>query len=166
MKRFFNRYGTALIAAGLLVLVVRTFLFAPYIVHGESMLPSLDSEERILVNKWVYRMHSPDYEDIIVFRATEGRDFVKRVIGLPGDVVTIEDGQVIRNGKKLKEPYLTGKIAGDFPPTRVSAHHLFVLGDNRNNSMDSRQLGLVDLTEVVGRADLILMPLDKIDWLS
>ncbi|SDW98168.1 signal peptidase I Serine peptidase. MEROPS family S26A [Marininema mesophilum] len=161
-----NGVTTVLLIIILLLLVVRKFILAPYIVHGHSMLPLLNTDERILVNTWVYNVDKPRYGDVIVFRATEKEKYIKRVIGLPGDTVEIKEGKVYRNGRKIKEPYLVGRIIGAAPPVKVLPDHLYVLGDNRNNSKDSRQLGLISMREVVGRADWVLTPLDRFGELA
>ncbi|OYD08476.1 signal peptidase I [Paludifilum halophilum] len=162
MRTFLPSKGFSILAGlALLVILIKMFLFSPYMVHGQSMSPSLKGEERIIVNKWTYYFATPSYGDIIVFRTDENRNMIKRVIGLPGDVVSIESGYVFRNGERLDEPYLDKRVRGFLERTEVTEGHLFVLGDNRNNSLDSRQLGLIPMDRVVGRADLILTPLDE-----
>ncbi|SFS70422.1 signal peptidase I [Marininema halotolerans] len=155
-----------LLVTVLLLLIIRSFVLAPYIVHGQSMLPLLNTEERILVNTWVYQVDQPHYGDVIVFQATKKEKYIKRVIGLPGDTVEIKHGFVYRNGKRVKEPYLVGKIMGVTPPTHVSLGHLYVLGDNRNNSKDSRQLGPISVHSVVGRADWVITPFNRFGELT
>jgi signal peptidase I len=155
---------TVLIAV-LLAMTIRLYFYAPYRVYGSSMLPTLRGDELLIVNKWIYDQRSPSYGDIIVFHTEEDRDFIKRVVGLPGDEIAIHGGHVWRNGKKLEEPYILSEIQGDYPKTRVPPGHLFVLGDNRNRSRDSREIGMVDIDEVVGRAELVLFPLDRIQLL-
>ena len=113
----------------------------------------------------VYNVKKPAYGDIIVFHTKEQRDFIKRVIGLPGDRISIHGGKVIRNGKELKEPYLSEEMIGDLKTITVPANRLFVLGDNRNNSKDSRIIGSIDMKNVVGRADAIVLPLQRMELL-
>lgn len=155
----------AVLVAVLLATVVRMNFYAPYKVYGNSMFPTLQGNELLIVNKWIYDQRSPSYGDIIVFHTKEDRDFIKRVIGLPGDDICIREGYVWRNGKKLRESYIPSKIRGDYPNTRVPPGHLFVLGDNRNFSRDSREIGMVDVEKVVGRAEIVLYPLDRFQLL-
>ncbi len=151
-------WGIAVISALAIAVIIRFFLFAPYEVNGTSMYPTLGGNELLIVNKIIYDVSDPSYGDIVVFHTDEHRDFIKRIIGLPGDKVAVKNGSVFRNGKKLNEPYIAEKMIGDFPETVVSKGHLFVLGDNRNNSKDSRIIGAVDEKEVVGRADIVVLP--------
>ena len=157
-KRASKEWIMAIVSAVILSLVIRTFLFTPYVVHGESMLPTFKGKELLIVNKFVYELKDPEYNDIIVFHTSEQRDFIKRIIGLPNDEIMIKDGKVFRNGKVVDEPYLAEPINGSMPPTIVPEGKLFVLGDNRNHSRDSRQIGVIDMNEVVGRADVIILP--------
>ncbi|WP_245920912.1 signal peptidase I [Melghirimyces profundicolus] len=166
-KSVVNEWLKAVLVAASLMLVMRVFLFAPYEVHGESMFPTLKGEELLLVNMWIYDISEPRYGDIIVFHTKENRDFIKRVIGKPGDRIAVEGGKVIRNGKALIEPYINKQtFAGDrirktLPEMVVPKGHLFVMGDNRSNSRDSRDIGAIRISEVVGRADLKLTPLKE-----
>ncbi|HEU0291659.1 MAG TPA: signal peptidase I [Anaerolineales bacterium] len=128
-------------------------------VDGFSMNPTLQNGEYILVNRLAYKTGQPERGDIIVFSypADEGQDLIKRVIGLPGETVTIGDGVVTINGQELQEPY----IAQDpvyFGEWKVPEGYLFVLGDNRNDSRDSHQWGLLPLENVIGKSVLIYWP--------
>lgn len=128
-------------------------------VDGFSMNPTLQNGEYILVNKLAYRTGQPDRGDIIVFAIPDGdgQALIKRVIGLPGETVKIGDGTVTIDGQKLQEPY----IAQDplyFGEWTVPQGYLFVLGDNRNDSRDSHQWGLLPLENVVGKSVLIYWP--------
>ncbi|MGA9172472.1 MAG: signal peptidase I [Thermoactinomyces sp.] len=159
----------AIAVAGLIAFGIRGYLFAPYEVHGQSMEPTLKGDELLIVNKWIYHVGMPNYGDIIVFHTDEGRDFIKRVIGLPGDRIDIENGKVYRNGKPVDEPYINGPMndsIGRYKHLVVPAHHLFAMGDNRNNSLDSRMIGPVDISAVVGRADVVVLPMNRIHLLS
>jgi signal peptidase I len=132
-------------------------------VDGQSMEPSLETGQLVLVNKLAYRLGQPATGDIVVFyfpRDPE-QEYIKRLIGLPGDEVIIQDGTVSVNGQPLQEPYLA------FHPTytgnwMVPEGQVFVLGDNRNNSSDSHRWGTVPLEYVVGKALLIYWPVS--DW--
>jgi signal peptidase I len=128
-------------------------------VDGFSMIPTLQNGEYILVNRLAYKTGQPARGDIIVFSlpADNGQDLIKRVIGLPGETVHVSDGSVTINGVKLEETY----IAQDplyFGDWTVPEGHLFVLGDNRNDSRDSHQWGLLPLENVIGKSVLIYWP--------
>lgn len=132
-------------------------------VDGFSMNPTLQNGEYILVNRLAYKTGQPERGDIIVFRlpGDESQDLIKRVIGLPGDVVRISDGVVTVNGAKLEESY----IAQDplyFGEWTVLEGNLFVLGDNRNDSRDSHQWGLLPFENIIGKSVLIYWP--PPDW--
>jgi signal peptidase I len=147
--------------AVLLALVIRFFLFEVFVVEGRSMYPTLEDHERLVVNKLIYRFDDPRPGDIIVFEYEPGRDFIKRVIGVGGDTILIEAGQVYRNGILLAEPYLIeGMEPQDHGPLEVPPGYLFLMGDFRRNSMDSRdpRVGLVSVERIKGRAFFIFWP--------
>ncbi|NEU29394.1 signal peptidase I [bacterium LRH843] len=160
----------ALAIALVLAFVIRQFLFAPVIVDGESMMPTLESRDRMIVNKFGYIIGNPDRFDIIVFHAPGGKDYIKRVIGLPGDTIEYENDTLFINGKAFEEPYLDElkQIYGDqlvtanFQFEHVPEDHIFVLGDNRRNSRDSRDIGPVPINEVVGKANIVFWPISNI----
>ncbi len=135
-------------------------------VENVSMEPTLMPGEFLLVNRVAYKIGKPHIGDIVVFHApgVSDVDYIKRVIGLPGDSVQIEDGNVIVNGQPLYEPYIaqSPNYTGSWV---VPDDQLFVLGDNRNNSSDSHLWGFVPTDDVVGRAILIYWPFDKITLL-
>ncbi|OXS52607.1 signal peptidase I [Cohnella sp. CIP 111063] len=171
----------ALAIAGVLVFVIRWFLVSPFIVDGPSMEPNFWDRERIIVNKIIYDIREPKRGEVIVFHVPqEGRDFIKRVIALPGETVKVEGDQVYINGEPLAETYLQeaydkahsqgvlyNRYDGDrsnfpnssFPDGVVPEGTVFVMGDNRPNSEDSRMIGYVSMDEIVGRADLIFWPI-------
>lgn len=136
---------------------------ARVLVEGFSMRPSLDNGEYVLVNKMAYRSSLPDYGDIIIFHfpIDPAQDFIKRVIGLPGDEISVRDGKVIVNGYSLTEPYIAASpnYVGHWT---VPEGDLFVLGDNRNNSSDSHSWGPVPMDKVVGKAIFVYWP--PPDW--
>ena len=134
-------------------------LTARVVVEGFSMRPTLENDSYILVNKMAYRSKLPERGDIIVFHfpIDPDQDFIKRVIGLPGDEIDIHDGQVIVNNLTLSEAYIAAapQYAGSW---HVPENHVFVLGDNRNNSSDSHAWGAVPLENVIGKAIFTYWP--------
>jgi len=138
----------------LIYALIRTFLFENYRVVGYSMVPTLQDNQFLVVNKLGYRLHDPQRGDIIVFRdpRTPDRKLIKRVIGLPGEVVEIRQGQVLVNEQPLAEPYLQDPGYSSLPSTSIPADQYFVLGDNRNNSSDSRSWGTLEHDLIVGKA--------------
>lgn len=150
--------GGALLVATLL----RTFVFQTFYIPSGSMLPTLHQGDRVVVNKLD---NSYGRGDIVVFERPEGwhgahQDLIKRVIGLEDETVEIHDNQVYIDGMALSEPYLADDvILRDFPPTVVPEDHIFVMGDNRPYSSDSRENGPVPVDSVVGRAFIRIWPL-------
>ncbi len=157
-----REYVEALIIAGALAAFIITFVAQSYLVQGSSMEPTLVDGQRLLVDKLTYRLREPRRGEIIVFHypADPRRKFIKRVIGVPGDEVLIAGQRLILNGKPVQEPYVLGPMRGVFGPVTVPDGHVFVLGDNRNNSDDSRypDVGPVPLDLVVGLARLAYWP--------
>jgi len=168
-----------------LALFIRTFIVQAFKIPSGSMLPTLEIGDHILVNKFIYGVRLPFLDlwllgpwtpkrgDIIVFKYPydESRDFIKRVIGLPGDVVEVHDKQVHINGKLLEEPYAVYKDAAVssnphstrdfFGPITIPAGKLFVLGDNRDHSQDSRFWGFLDLQKLEGEAFVVYWSWDS-----
>lgn len=128
-------------------------------VDGRSMEPTLNSGQFVLVNKLAYRIGSPHYSDIIVFRYPRNPDqeYIKRVIGLPGDLVEIKAGKVSVNERLIEEPYVLHEPSYQ-DRVRVPVNALYVLGDNRNNSSDSHTWGAVPIESIIGKAILIYWP--------
>ncbi len=160
------------VAVALLVaMTVRVFLLAHFIVEGASMYSTLETGDRVFVNKLSYRLHDPNRGDVVVLHELSGasqRDLIKRVIGLPGDEIEMVNCEVRINGQVLDEPYLDpdvvtlGNCGGNFDPLVVPPEHVFVMGDNRAGSQDSRALGPIDESNLVGRAFILFWP--KKDW--
>jgi signal peptidase I len=144
----------------LIYVLVRTFLFENYRVVGRSMEPTLENDQFLVVSKLDYRLHSPQRGDIIVFRdpRAEDRKLIKRIIGLPGDVVGITNGLVSINGHPLEEPYIESPGRYSEAPLTVPEDQYFVLGDNRNNSSDSHAWGTLTGELIVGKAWLSYWP--------
>jgi signal peptidase I len=145
---------------------VIVFLYQPVKVEGTSMMPSLDDQERIFINKFVYRIEPIQHGDIIVFRYPRdpAKSFIKRVIGVAGDHVKIDDGHVYVNGKLLVEDYVPRSYQDDrsYPDVTVPPDSYFVLGDHRSLSNDSRDFGPVDSSYIYGKAVFGYWPVDKL----
>ena len=167
----------ALLIAFAIAAFIRYFLFTPIVVDGDSMMPTLENGDRMIVNKIGYKIGNPDRFDIVVFHAPEGKDYIKRVIGLPGDHVEYIDDQLYINGEPIDEPYLAqykaeiteGNLTGDFKLQDINPSldvipegHVFVMGDNRRFSKDSRHIGVVDIDEIIGDTNLIFWPINEI----
>ena len=152
-----------LIAIGL-ALVIIVFLYQPVKVEGTSMAPLLSDQERIFINKFVYRFEPIERGDVVVFWYPLGRtkSFIKRVVGLPGESVEIRQGVVYVNGKAVSEPYVPPQYedVSDFGPVRVPKDSFFVMGDHRISSNDSRVFGPVSSRYIYGRAVFAYWPED------
>ncbi|NLG86526.1 MAG: signal peptidase I [Firmicutes bacterium] len=166
MPKVVWEYLQSVFLAIVLALFIITFVVQSFIVTGPSMEPTLKSGERLLINKFIYRFTEPTRGNIVVFHplARPREDYIKRVIAVAGETVEIRDGKVWVNGTALIEPYIKEPTYGQFGPVRVPRGKIFVLGDNRNNSQDSRykEVGLVPLSSVIGKAMLRYWPLSRI----
>lgn len=179
-----------LLTALAVAVLVKTFLVQPFYIPSESMLPTIEINDRVMVNKLAYRFGEPERGDIVVFlnpslsdeeleetipeavirsileavgvRTRGEDDLIKRVVGLEGQTVAIRDGYLEIDGVPYEEPYLPpGITMGDFAPVTVPPDHVFVMGDNRNSSLDGRRFGPVPIDEIVGEAMLRIWPLDR-----
>ncbi|MDD9149389.1 MULTISPECIES: signal peptidase I [unclassified Sporolactobacillus] len=174
-----NEAFTWILAIGLavfVVLIVRSFIIGNYIVQGPSMMPTLYDGDRLVVNKIDYRFTQPKRFDVVIFHATATDDYVKRVIGLPGDKITYSNDRLYINDKKVSEPFLDrykqqlagGVLTGNFSlkgltgQMRVPKGELWVMGDNRQNSADSRIFGFVSEKKLVGKVDVRYWPLNRL----
>jgi signal peptidase I len=146
------------------------FLYQPVKVEGTSMMPVLSDQERIFINKFVYRVGSISRGDIVVFHYPRdpSKSYIKRVIGIAGDRLRIENGTVYRNGKPLDEPYVPPEYDDwrSYPKVVVPPHCYFVLGDHRNLSNDSRDFGPVDQQYIYGKAVFVYWPMSKLGTLK
>src|SRR5882724_8839719 len=158
-----------LIAIGL-ALVIIVFLYQPVKVEGTSMAPLLSDQERIFINKFVYRFEPIQRGDVVVFwyPLDHSKSFIKRVIGLPGEKVEIRQGTVYVDGKIVPEPYVPAQYEdlSDFGPVRVDKDKYFVMGDHRISSNDSRVFGPVASHFIYGRAVFAYWPVDHFGSLS
>jgi signal peptidase I len=158
-----------LIAIGL-ALVIIVFLYQPVKVEGTSMAPLLSDQERIFINKFVYRFEPIDRDDVVVFwyPLDRSKSFIKRVIALPGETVEIRHGTVFINGHAIAEPYVPPQYAdvSDYGPMKVPRGSYFVMGDHRISSNDSRVFGPVASQYIYGRAVFAYWPVDHFGSLS
>ncbi len=184
-----------LVVAAVIALVVKAFLAQAFFIPSASMESQLVAGDRVVVSRLSYRLHDPRRGDVIVFddptavpsgdddllpplrwgrEALEAlgvvrpddKELIKRVIALPGETVSAERGTVVVDGRRLIEPYLPeGTVIVDFGPVQVPEGHLFVMGDNRTNSKDSRVFGPIERDLVVGRAIAVIWPPGRAAWL-
>ncbi|MCU1430420.1 MAG: signal peptidase [Actinomycetia bacterium] len=160
-----------LIGGALLVaLIVKTFLFQAFYIPSDSMVPTLKRHDRVLVNKLSYKLHAVHRGDIVVFKkppkeSLDIKDLVKRVVGLPGETVEAHDNHVYVNGKQLKESYLpVGTVQRAFSPQTVPRDSIWVMGDNREGSEDSRVFGPIKKSSIVGRVFVRIWPLNRLHF--
>ncbi len=157
-------------AAVAVAIILRTFVFQAFYIPSESMETTLYKDDRLLVNKVSYRLHDVNRGDVVVFRRPDDqpgeiRDLIKRVIGLPGETVEGRGGVIYIDDQQLVEPYLDGKPFGDFSPTTVPEGQFFMMGDNRDESLDSRRFGTIGEDRIVGRAFVLFWPFDRVGTL-
>lgn len=167
----------ALVIAFALAAFIRYVLFTPIVVDGESMMPTLQSGDRMVVNKVSYKVANIDHNDIIVFHSPEEKDYIKRVIGLPGDTIEYKNDVLYRNDKQIEEPYLAkfkaelqdgGTLTEDFKlidytkKDIIPKGYVFVMGDNRRNSKDSRHIGLVPENKILGKTSIVFWPMEQL----
>ena len=157
--------------------LLRTFVIQQFAVDGQSMLGTLHSGDRVIVNKLSYDMHDPRHGDIVVLKdvkdTLEERDLIKRVIALPGETIEYRDCQLFIDGARMAEPYLDpGIVSADHcgdsqEPIEVAAGHVFVMGDNRAASLDSRTeaIGQIPYGHLIGRAFVVVWPRSDWGWL-
>jgi len=158
------------IAAAIAVaLLIRTFIVELYVVDGPSMRPTLQHEERLVVNKFIYYVRDQKKGEVVIFRYLRdpSGDFIKRVIATAGDTIEIKEGRVYVNDQLLREDYILEKTRTEYPKVTIPEGTIFVMGDNRNNSEDSRfpDVGFVPLNLVKGEAVLVFWPVDELKTL-
>ncbi len=158
-------------------LLVRAYVLQQFAVEGTSMLNTLHPSDRVLVNKLSYRLHDPRRGDVVVLKRIETnsqeRDLIKRVVGLPGETIEYRDCQLFIDGTLLKEPYLDPLVVSpnhcgaDQPAVQVEPNHVFVMGDNRGGSLDSRDssVGQIAYSNLIGRAFVVMWPFADWQWL-
>ena len=159
--------GGALVVA----LVIKTFLIQAFFIPSSSMESTLQIGDRVLVNKLSYDFHDVNRGDLVVFERPDGndggtRDLIKRVLALPGETIEGRNGTVLVDGRVVDEPYLDDDVAtSDFAPVTVGDDQVFVMGDNRGDSSDSRAFGPIEESDIVGRAFLRVWPLTDLGFL-
>jgi signal peptidase I len=193
-RRFLAELPFLLVAALVLTILVKGFLMQAFFIPSRSMEPTLDVGDRVVVNRLAYRVGDPGHGQVVVFLRPTGidrdqprgllswfrravaqglggtppgsEDLIKRVVGVPGDEVEGRDGALWRNGKRVEEPYLrrTG-FTSDFDPVRIKPDHFWVMGDNREDSADSRVFGQVHRSALVGRAVFTVWPVTHLGGL-
>lgn len=162
----------------ILILLLRHFMFTPVVVEGSSMMSTLQDGDRMVANKIGYKLNGLERFDISVFKHKDGTNYIKRIIGLPGDYIEYKNDQLYINGKKYSEAYLESQkkdlereelLTDDFkiktlPSTLspiVPEGHYFVLGDNRRGSKDSRDIGFIPANNIIGKANVVYWPLNE-----
>ena len=191
-RSFWAELPGLLLTALAIAVLIKTFLIQPFWIPSESMLETIQVDDRVMVNKLAYKFGDPERGDIVVFRdpaepqvdesipeavirsvleaigvRTRGHeDLIKRVIGLPGETITIRDDQVYVDGVAIDEPYLADDVAmPDEGPFMIGTDEVFVMGDNREFSFDSRRFGNIDYDALVGRAFVIIWPISNVGGL-
>jgi len=171
-RRAIIEWVAILAAAVLAAFLLRAFVVQPYFIPSASMEPTLMVGDKVLVNKLAYDFHSIHRGDVVVFKrpphdySANITDLIKRVIGLPGDSISANGGSVDINGHPLKEPWLPkGVTTSNFGPVTIPAGEYFVMGDNRGDSDDSRDIGPISKNLIVGRAFVIVWPLSQLGTL-
>jgi len=187
-RSFIAELPGLLLTALVIAVVIKTFLLQPFWIPSESMLPTIEVNDRVMVNKLAYRFGEPQRGDVVVFRdpreeqieesipeavirsvleavgiRTRGdEDLIKRVVGLPGETIEVRDNHVLVNGAPIEEAYLPEVFMPDEPPITVGPDEVFVMGDNRNASFDSRRFGAIPLDDLVGEAFVTIWPFSHI----
>lgn len=157
-------------AAFLLALLIQQFVLKPYVIPSPSMEPTLVEGDRVLVNRLVYSFRDPEAGDVIVFHppgAEKGTEpFIKRIVAVAGDTVSVHNGVLWVNGVAQDEPYVKEyPIIEDYPEVTIAPGYVWAMGDNRNNSGDSRRFGPVSEESIIGEAFCIYWPLDRLSGL-
>ena len=156
------------LALTLVIFLLVRFAAPNFRIEGFSMEPNFHDGQYLFVNRIVYMLHPPERGDVIVLipPTSTSRDYIKRVIGLPGERVEILPGRVLIDGQELKEPYPLNPGTYSFGPVTVGSGEYFVLGDNRDNSSDSHSWGMLAAKQIIGRAWITYWPLDMIGWVQ
>jgi len=158
-----------IVAFALVFGFVRPFVVEAFYIPSGSMIPTLMVGDRVLTNKFIYRFEDPERGDVVVFRSVEGgnEDLIKRVVGVPGDKISVRNGALSVNGERQREPYVNKESpdVNTYNPITVPAGHVFCMGDNRANSRDSRFFGPVPYENIEGEAFVIFWPPSRLGLL-
>jgi signal peptidase I len=162
-----------LVSAGVLAIGIRACVAEARFIPSESMLPTLVIDDRLIIEKISYRFRKPERGDVVVFSPTDTlkeqdykEAFIKRVIGTPGDVVEVKNGNVYVNAQQLTEKYILDAPNYKYGPIKVPEGQYLVLGDNRNNSYDSHYWGFVPFKNIIGRASVRFWPPSRVGSLN
>lgn len=155
-----------LVSAFLLSFLIRVYVIQPYRVEMTSMVSTLQPNDLVLVEKISYRFYEPQRGDIVVFTPPNNSTdkYIKRVIGLPNETISIQNGIVFINDKPLKEPYINSPMQ-DMGEVKVPSDSVFVMGDNRSVSLDSRSFGPIKISSIIGKAIVVYWPLNHLKYL-
>ena len=163
LLRFVKEVVSIVVFATFIALALNFFIMQVTYVHGKSMEPNLHSDQRLMIEKVTYQFSSPQRGDVVVIRIDSSPlPLIKRVVGLPGEVIEIRNNQVLINDQVLDEPYLDNIVQNNYGPVEITPEHIFVLGDNRGVSHDSRFFGPVEIDNILGRAWLSYWPLENL----
>lgn len=171
IRDFLREIISIIVIAFILAMIIRSFVVEARVIPSGSMLPTLQLQDRVMVNKFIYHFKEPKRGDIIVFAPPEAlnasEDYIKRVIGVPGDTVEMKNGKVYVNNQALVEPYIAEPLNYTYGPVVVPVDSLFVMGDNRNYSFDSHAWGAwLNKDHVKGKAFAIYWPIKEIKLLE
>jgi signal peptidase I len=159
--------GETVIPAVIIALFINLFLAQATQVLGQSMEPTLHSSQRVVIEKVSYRLHGPRRGDIVVIDSSDQSEMlIKRVVGLPGETIEVKNGRAFINGDLLEEPWTVRQGGGHFGPQTIPPLHVFVLGDNRGASNDSRNFGPVPIDDVVGQAWVSYWPPGEVGFVE
>jgi signal peptidase I len=167
VRRLIYEVFTTIIPAVLIALFINVYLAeAAEIKAGPSMQPNLYAGYRVMTEKISYYLHEPYRGDIVVVERDESEgNLIKRVLGLPGEIIEIRGGHTYINGEAIDEPWVAHFGGRDFPSTLIPEGHIFIVGDNRSNSRDSRDIGPVPIDSIIGRAWFVYWPLPEFQFL-
>jgi signal peptidase I len=168
MKRLLKDTLETFLIAAVIALLVRMFVIEPFYINGPSMEPAFYNGDRLLLSKFAYRNAEPKRGDIIIFKYPRhpDQDFIKRVVAVGGESIEMRMGRLYINGQLFDETYPTKSSISSYPRTEVPRGSVFVLGDNRSNSEDSRYFGFVPLSNIKGKAFCVYWPFGRIKILS
>lgn len=162
---FIKELPLLIIVAFLVAWAIKSFIIQPFFIPSGSMEPTFYDGDHVLVNKFIYRFSEPKRGDVIVFKypLDKTKDYIKRIIAVGGETIEVRSGDVFINGKEIYEPYLKSNVVGsDFGPVKIPKNKYFVLGDNRDNSSDSRTWGLLPPKNILGKAIVLYWPLNRV----